>query len=66
MEEKDKNKSSEPTQENTNADFNPTARDFQKTEEDIDSVSESEKEHIDANKRTEQANTTPDKEHVGG
>ena len=66
MENNNKKTNSEPTPENTNADFNPTARDFQRTEEDIDSVSESEREHVEENKRTEQANTTPDKEHVGG
>jgi hypothetical protein len=61
-EKKDKQKS-----ENSMTGYNPTARDFQRTEEDIDSVSESEKEeteskeHKEANKRTEEGNTTPNK-----
>ena len=59
---KDKQKSENPMK-----DYNPTARDFQRTEEDIDSLSQSEKEdidakeHKDANKRTEKGNTTPNK-----
>jgi len=61
-EKKDKQKSENPMKG-----YNPTARDFQRTEEDIDSVSESEKEelevkeHQEANKRTEEGNTTPNK-----
>ena len=53
-EKKDKQKSENPMKG-----YNPTARDFQRTEEDIDSVSQSEKEELnatdreDANKRTE-------------
>ena len=61
-EKKDKQKSENPMK-----DYNPTSRDFQRTEEDIDSVSQSKKEdieakdHQDANKRTEKGNTTPNK-----
>jgi len=61
-EKKDKQKSENPMKG-----YNPTARDFQRTEEDIDSVSQSEKEELDAtdgedtNKRTEKGNTTPNK-----
>jgi hypothetical protein len=61
-EKKDKQKSEDPMKG-----YNPTARDFERTEEDLDSVSQSEKEHIEeeehkeANKRTEKGNTTPNK-----
>jgi len=61
-EKKDKQKSENPMKG-----YNPTARDFQRTEEDTDSVSQSEKEELeekdreDANKRSEQGNTTPNK-----
>jgi hypothetical protein len=64
----DKNKKSEPTPENTDANYNPTARDFQRTEEDVDNISGSEKEQEeknDKNKRTHLGNTTPDKEKMG-
>jgi hypothetical protein len=61
-EKKDKQKSENPMKG-----YKPTARDFQHTEEDIDSVSQSEKEELeakdreDANKRTKRGNTTPNK-----
>jgi len=61
-EKKDKQKSENPMK-----DYNPTSRDFQRTEEDIDLVSQSKKKDIeakdrqDANKRTEKGNTTPNK-----
>jgi len=61
-EKKDKQKSENPMKG-----YNPTARDFQRTEEDMDSVSQSEKEELnatdgeDANKRTEKGNATPNK-----
>jgi hypothetical protein len=48
----------------TKTDYNPTARDFQRTEEDTDAVSKSEKENANANKRTEEGNTTPDKNKI--
>ena len=50
---------------NPDANYNPTNRDFQRTEEDIDAVSKSEKENEDANKRTEEGNTKPNKNNIG-
>jgi hypothetical protein len=43
--------------------YNPTDRDFQRTPQETDSIDESEVEanKEEANKRTEEANTTPDK-----
>jgi hypothetical protein len=42
--------------------YNPTDRDFQRTEQETDQISESEKDEL--NKRTEEANTKPDKNHM--
>jgi hypothetical protein len=39
--------------------YNPTDRDFQRTEDETDQISQSEKEEL--NERTEEANTKPDK-----
>lgn len=65
----DNNKSnSEPTPENVqeNANYNPANRDFQRTEEDVDNVSKSEKEEMGKRKqRTHDASSTPDKNHIG-
>ena len=65
----DNNKqNSEPTPENVqeNADYNPGNRDFQRTEEDLDNVSKSEKEVLEKRKqRTHDASTKPDKNHIG-
>jgi len=47
--------------------YDPTARDFQRTEEETDNISESEVEATnkkEENKRTEQANTEPNKNKV--
>ncbi|MBV9960801.1 MAG: hypothetical protein JO072_01025 [Parafilimonas sp.] len=66
--ENDKKQNSEPTSENVNANanYNPANRDFQRTEEDIDNVSNSEKEELELRKqRTHEASTTPDKNHIG-
>jgi hypothetical protein len=49
---------------NPDANYNPTDRDFQRTEEETDAVSKSEKEHEEANKRTEEGNTKPDKNKI--
>ena len=58
----DKNtKINQPTEE-TMKGYNPTARDFQRTEEDIDDISKSEKD--EANKNTELANTEPNKSNI--
>jgi hypothetical protein len=59
---KDTKKKNQPG--DSNANYNPTARDFQRTEENIDAVSKSEKEHEDENKRIEKGNTTPDKNKI--
>ena len=41
--------------------YNPTGRDFEFTEEDIDDVNKSELEEMERKRRTEQQNTTPNK-----
>ena len=66
--ENDKNKSSEPTPENieSNANYNPANRDFQRTENDLDNVSGSEKEELEKRKeRLEKGSTTPNKNRIG-
>ena len=51
--------------ESENANYNPTNRDFDRTEADIDNISKSEKEELERRKeRTHEANTTPDKNHA--
>jgi len=67
--ENNEKKNSEPTPENikANANYNPKDRDFQRTEEDIDDVSKSEKEELEKRKeRVHEGSTKPDKNHVGG
>ncbi len=44
--------------------YNHSDRDFQRTDGEADDVSESEKEHEEANRRTEDANTQPTKENL--
>ncbi len=58
----DKQQTDKPTSDAMKG-YNPTDRDFQRTEEDIDNISESEKEAL--NKNTEKANAEPDKDKVG-
>ncbi len=63
-----KNKNSEPTPENIkeNAKYDPKNRDFQRTEEDLDNVSKSEKEELEKRKeRLEKASTTPNENRIG-
>ena len=60
---KDTKKKDEGTK-NAEAYYNPTDRDFQRTEEDIDAVSKSEKTFENENKRTEEGNTKPDKDKI--
>ena len=58
---------SEPTPENIagNAKYDPKNRDFHRTEDDIDNVSESEKEELEKRKeRLEKASTTPNKNRI--
>jgi len=57
-------KKKDNTPQNTDANYNPTDRDFQRTEEETDAVSKSEKEHENANKRTEEGDTKPDKNKI--
>lgn len=57
----DNKKTSEPTTESMKG-YNPTNRDFQRTEEDIDNISKSEKD--EANKNTAAANTEPNKNNI--
>ena len=52
----------EKPKENPMKGYNPTDRDFQRTEEDIDNVSKSERDAL--NEKTEKANTKPDKEKI--
>ena len=47
--------------------YNPTDRDFQRTEQETDSIDQSEldaAEKKEANQNTERANTKPDKNHM--
>jgi len=46
----------------TDKNYDPKNRDFQRTEEDIDNVSQSEKDYL--NERTEKANTKPTKDKI--
>lgn len=65
--ENNKDKNSEPTPENikANANYNPKDRDFQRTENDIDNVSKSEKEELEKRKeRLEKGSTTPNKNRI--
>lgn len=55
-----KDTTKKPATENPMKDYNPQDRDFQKTEEDLDNISGSEREAL--NKKTADANTKPDKE----
>jgi hypothetical protein len=57
-------KKQDKSRKDPDANYNPTARDFQRTEEETDAVSKSEKEHKEANKRTEEGNTKPDKNKI--
>ena len=61
--ENNKNKTED---QNPASDFNPANRDFQRTEEDIDDVSKSEKEELEKRKeRIHEASTTPNKNRIG-
>jgi hypothetical protein len=61
-----KKKKSEPKDQIIDPNYNPANRDFQRTEEDIDNVSKSEKEELEKRKeRIHKASTTPDKNHIG-
>jgi hypothetical protein len=63
--EDSKTKNSEPTSENikqASEGYNPANRDFQRTEDEIDDVSKSEKEELEKRKeRLEKGSTTPNK-----
>ena len=67
--ENNNKKNSEPNAENVQkaeTGYDPRNRDFQRTEEDIDDVSKSEKEELEKRKqRTHDASTKPDKDHIG-
>ena len=46
--------------------YDPTNRDFQRTKEDIDDISKSEREELERRKqRTHEASIKPDKNHIG-
>lgn len=59
---------SEPTPENikkASKDYNPANRDFQRTENETDNVSKSEKEEMEKRKqRLEKGSTTPNKNRI--
>jgi hypothetical protein len=61
---KDTKKKDKQNMESPMKGYNPTGRDFQYTEKDIDTVNKSEKEEIEKNKRTEKGNTTPNKKRM--
>lgn len=58
---KEVKKESKPKAENPMKGYNPTGRDFEFTEEDIDDVNKSELEEIERKKKTEQGNTRANK-----
>ena len=61
---KDNSKKNED--QNPLLDYNPADRDFQRTEDDIDDVSKSEKEELERRKqRIHEASTRPDRNHAG-
>jgi hypothetical protein len=59
-----KERNKKEKKQSSDANYDPTARDFQRTEEDLDAVSKSEKDFIDENKRTEEGNTKPTKKKI--
>jgi len=61
------NKNRKTKKQNPLKGYDPKDRDFQRTEEDIDHVSKSEKEELEKRKeRIHEGSSTPDKNHVGG
>ena len=63
--EKAKNKISGPGPQNENSNYNPANRDFQRTEDDPDDVSKSEKEELKKRKeRTAKASTKPNRKRM--
>ena len=65
MEENKKQNGQRNTQ-NANQGYDPTDRDFQRTEGDTDDVAKSEKEELEKRKqRTHEASSKPDRNHVG-
>jgi hypothetical protein len=57
-----KNKNSKPGSQAPNANYNPSNRDFQRTEDDLDNVSKSENDELERRKhRTAKASTKPNK-----
>lgn len=64
--EDNKKQNSQPKVQGANQGYDPTDRDFQRTEADIDNVSKSEKEELEKRKqRTHEASTKPDRNHIG-
>ena len=60
-----KNKNSQPGSQAPNANYNPANRDFQRTEDDLDNVSKSEKDELERRKeRTAKASTKPNKKRM--
>lgn len=66
MENTNNNNKQQQQQPSQGQGYDPTARDFQRTEEETDNISQSEvdAQKNDEKKRTEQANTTPNKNNV--
>ena len=60
-----KNKKSQPGSQAQNANYNPANRDFQRTEDDLDNVSKSDKDELERRKgRTAKASTKPNKQRM--
>ena len=60
-----KNKNSQRGSQAPNANYNPANRDFQRTEDDLDNVSKSEKDELERRKdRTAKASTKPNKKRM--
>jgi len=63
---KNNRQNNQPKMQDAVKNYDPTNRDFQRTEADIDNISKSEKEELEKRKqRTHEASTTPDRNHIG-
>ena len=64
---KNNRQNNKPKMQDAVKNYDPTNRDFQRTEADIDNISKSEKEELEKRKkRTHEGSSKPDKDHIGG
>ena len=63
---KNNRQNNQPKMQDAVKNYDPTNRDFQRTEADIDNISKSEKEELEKRKQhTHEVSTTPDRNHIG-